>query len=175
MTCEEFTAVLTAHYQVHRVLEPQDIYKLIYQRVFGPEHSVDNLRAAWGRLYVEILHLDETPTSLPLIEPLSSRLCRVNLQPFVQGGGSAEVLWKMFRQTVDEFQPGSLVDLQRTWSLFLDTPWARDYASERLEQFWLHMATADFPPAHHSHGYAAANAPHYRVVLRGLATECLGV
>ena len=174
MICEEFAMVLTTHYQIHQALEPQDIYKLIYQRVFGPEHLVDDLRAAWGRLYLEVLHLAEALAFLPLIEPLSPELCRVNLQPLLRTGGSVEALWEVFRHTIDEFQPGSLVDLQRTWSLFLDSPWARRYAPERLEQFWLSMATADFPPVHHSRGYAEANAPHYRVVLHALATKRLG-
>jgi hypothetical protein len=172
---EEFSAVLAAHYQTYQVLEPQDIYKLVYQRVFGPEHSVVRLSAARERLYLEVLQLPETPTSLPLLEPLSSALCRVNLQPFVQHGGSVGRLWQNFRQTVREFQPGTLEDLQRTWTLFLSTPWARHYAPERLDQFRQQMATADFPPVHHSQAYAKANAPHYRVVLRPLAEAHLGL
>jgi hypothetical protein len=170
---KEFSAVLAAHYQMYQALELQDVYKLVYQRVFGPEHSVVRLRAALERLYLEVLQLPETPTSLPLLEPLSSMLCRVNLQPFVQRGGSVGRLWQSFRQTVREFQPGTPEDLQRTWKLFLSTPWARHYAPERLEQFWQQMTTADFPPVHHSQAYARANAPHYRVVLRPLAEEPL--
>ena len=41
-------------------MQPQDIYKLIYQAVFGPEHSVTHWRAAAENLYLEILHLPET-------------------------------------------------------------------------------------------------------------------
>lgn len=174
MTREEFSAVLAAHYRAHQTLAPQDIYKLIYQCVFGPEHSVENLAAARKRLYLEILQLPETPSSIPLLEPLSPTLCRVNLQPFMQSGGSVEMLWKSFRQTVREFQPGTLVDLQRAWSLFLATPWARHYAPELLEQFWQRMATANFPPVHHSRDYAEADAPHYRVALGSLVAKHLG-
>ncbi|HEY7494282.1 MAG TPA: hypothetical protein VIH59_24675 [Candidatus Tectomicrobia bacterium] len=161
-------AVLTAHYRTYQALALQDVYKLLYQRVFGPEHSVGNLAAARQRLYLEILQLPQAPSAVPLFEPLSLILCRVNLQSFMQSGSSVEQLWQACRQTVREFQPGTLADLQRNWSVFLATPWARRYAPERLVQFWQSMATAGFPPVHHSRAYAEAYAPHYRVILRTL-------
>src|SRR5437899_3232217 len=136
----DLSAVLTAHYQTHQALAPQDVYKLLYQRVFGPEHSVTNLAAARERLYLEILQLPQAPSAVPLFEPLSFVLCRVNLQSFMQSGSSVEQLWKAFRQTVREFQPGTLGDLQRAWSVFLSMPWAQRYAPERLVQFWQSIA-----------------------------------
>jgi hypothetical protein len=169
MTRAEFSAILAAHYQTHAALVPRDVYKLIYQAVFGPEHSIDdNLRAAMERLYLEVLHLPGTPGTAPLLEPLSPLLCRVNLQPFVQQGGSVSALWQCFCQTLREYQPGTLVDLDRLWKFFLATAWAQRYDAACLEQFWQQMATANFAPIHHSRQYAEANAPHYRVVLRVL-------
>ena len=168
MTREEFSTILAAHYQTYQVLEPQDVYKLIYQAVFGPEHSVDNLRAAAERLYLEVLHLPAGPAGVPLLEPLSPLLCRVNLQPFVQQGGDVRGLWNIVRRTVREYQPGTLTDLERYWKFFVVTPWAQRYEAAGLEQFWQCMATANFAPVHHSPSYAEANAPHYRVVLRAL-------
>lgn len=168
---EELFAVLSAHFRVHEALQPQDVYKLIYQRVFGPEHLMANARAAWERLYLEVLQLPQATPTAPLVEPLSPALCRVNLHPFIHRGGSVDGLWNAFRQTARAYKPGMLEDVQRAWHLFLTTPWARGYAPEQLEQFWLRMATADFPPVHHSRAYAAANVPHYRVVLRLLVTD----
>ena len=168
MTREEFTAILAMHYQTHPALAPRDVYKLIYQAVFGPEHSIDNLRTAMERLYLEVLHLPDTPVTVPLLEPLSPLLCRVNLQPFVQQRGSVQALWQCFRQTLREYQPGTLVDLDRLWKFFLATTWAQRYDAACLEQFWQQMATTDFAPVHHSRRYVEANVPHYRVVLRAL-------
>ena len=168
MARAEFSATLAAHYQTHAALAPRDVYKLIYQAVFGPEHSLDNVRAALECLYLEVLHLPDTPVTVPLLEPLSPLLCRVNLQPFVQQGGSVRALWQRFRQTVHEYQPGTLADLDRLWKFFLATTWAQRYDAAYLEQFWQQMATANFAPAHHSRQYAEANAPHYRVVLCAL-------
>jgi hypothetical protein len=167
--------VLAAHYQTHAALAPQDIYKLIYQRVFGPEHSLGQPAAARERLYLEILQLPQTSPSAPLLEPLSSELCRVNLHPFLHSGRSVEALWQVFRQTARTFRPGTLADVQRDWSLFCASAWAQQYPPELLEQFWQRMATEGFPPVHHSRAYTAANAPHYRVVLRALAAEYLGL
>lgn len=171
MTHTALTAILTTQYRLHRDIEPRDIYKLLYQAVFGPEHSIDDPHAAVERLYLEVLHLPTGAASEPLTEPLSSLLCRVNLQPFMQQGGDVRRLWHLVRDTVSTYQPGALVDVQRAWKMFLTTPWARQYDAAVLEQFWLSMASAAFPPVHHSRAYAAANAPHYRVVLRSLVEQ----
>ena len=164
----EFNAVLAAHFEAYSAFAPQDVYKLIYQRVFGPEHLIDDGRAAKEGLYLEVIRLPETLSPMPLLDPLSPLLCRVNLPPYIRKGGSIEVLWRVFRQTASDFQPGTLVDLERHWRLFRKTPWAARYAPEVLEQFWQQMATANFSPVHHSRSYAEAHAPHYRVVLRSL-------
>jgi len=165
--------VLAVHYRAYPALTPQDVYKLIYQRIFGPEHSLANLAAAKERLYLEVLHLPETCRTVPLLEPLSPTLCRVNLQPLVRGKGSIQTLWQAFKQTAREFRPGTLEDLQRAWRLFLASPWAQRSAPEQLEQFWLGMASAEFPPVHHSRVYTAAYAPHYRVVFASLGQPLL--
>jgi len=168
-----YFAVLAAHYQAQQALAPQDVYKLIYQRVFGPEHSLGQPAVARERLYLEILQLPPTAASIPLLEPLSSKLCRVHLHPVLHSGRSIAALWRVFRQTARTFRPGTLADVQRHWRLFCASPWAQQYPPEQLEQFWQRMATEGFPPVHHSPAYAAANAPHYRVVLRALAAEHL--
>ncbi len=165
----DIEAVLAAHFETHRAIDPQDVYKLIYQRVFGPEHAIDNHRAAMEALYLEVVRLPPVPAVMPpLVEPLSSELCRVNLQPFVHGGGSVEHLWQIFRRTARAYSPGTLTDLERDWRRFLSSSWAERYRPEVLDQFWQRMATAGFAAVHHSRAYAESNAPHYRVVLRSL-------
>lgn len=173
MTRDTCSDILAVHYRLYHTLALRDIYKLLYQRVFGPEHSIDDLKAARERLYLEVIQLPEMPVSITMIEPLSSVLCRVNLQPFIQAGGDIGRLWKVFRQTVRDFQPGSLADFQGDWRHFRNTCWAQRYAPELLEQFWQRMATADFPPVHHSRRYTEAHAPHYRVICRSLAEAVL--
>jgi len=170
----DFEAVLTAHFETHRAIDPQDVYKLIYQRVFGPEHAINDHRAAMEALYLEVLRLPPAPTVMPpLIEPLSPELYRINLQTFVHHRGSVERLWRQFRRTAQTYTSGTLVDLQRDWRRFLSSPWAQRYAPEVLDQFWQRMATAGFAAVHHSRGYAETNAPHYRVVWRHLVEQHL--
>jgi len=173
MTRDTLSDILALQYRLYQTLELRDIYKLLYQRVFGPEHSVDHLRAARERLYLEAIQLPDTSASIPMLEPLSSVLCRINLQPFTQAGGDLAWLWQVLRRTVCNFRPGVQAALQHDWSHFRNTSWAQRYAPELLEQFWQRMATADFPPVHHSRHYTEAHAPHYRVVCRSLAEAVL--
>ena len=171
MNRDDVAAVLAAHFEMHRGLEPQDIYKLLYQGVLGPEHVMDDVRAAKKSLYLEVVRLLPAARAIqPILEPLSPALCRVNLQPFIQVGGSVDIVWRLLRQTARDYKSGTLTDLERSWRYFLATPWASLYAPEILAQFWQRMATAGFPPVHHSRSYAEANAPHYRVVMRHLVT-----
>jgi len=171
---DDLASVLAVHFETYRNLEPQDIYKLLYQRVLGPEHLIDNARAAQEQLYLEVLHLPEAIDAQSILVPLSPELCRLNLQPYIQSGGNVDVVWRLFRQTAGEYQPGTLVDLERAWRSFRATPWAVHYRPAKLDQFWQYLATANFPSVHHSRGYAEVNQPHYRVVLRHLVTEQLG-
>jgi hypothetical protein len=175
MTPADLSAVLATHYQTHQALMPQDVYKLLYQGVFGPEHSLTNKAAAVQALYLEVLHLPAAATMLPLVEPLSPILCRVNLQPFMQQSGNLRALWRLFWHTAQVYVPGTVEELTYYWHLFLTTPWAQTYEPASLEQFWQHMATASFPPVHHSRLYTAANTPHYRVVLRAPLVSLLGM
>lgn len=173
MTQDTWPDVLAIHYRLYQSLELPDVYKLLYQRVFGPEHSIGDPRTARKRLYLEVIQLPETPASIAMIEPLSSVLCRVNLQPFIQAGGDIGCLWRVFRQTVRDFQPGDLADFQGDWNRFRNSPWVQRYDPALLGQFWQRMATANFPPVHHSRGYSMAYAPHYRVVCRSLVETVL--
>jgi hypothetical protein len=134
---------------------------------------VTQWRVAAESLYLEILHVPDTPAEEPLLEPVSPQLCRVNLQPYKAQGHSVQSLWALFKQTIRTYAPGTLDDLVRYWKFFLATPWATQYSSPILEQFWQRMATADFQPVHHSRAYATTNHPHYRVVLRHLAEQRL--
>ena len=171
----DIEAVLAAHFETHRAIEPQDVYKLLYQRVFGPEHAIDHRRAAMEALYLEVLQLPPAPAVMPpLVEPLSPNLSRVNIQPFVHGRGSIDLLWRRFYRTAQTHKAGTLADLERDWRRFLGSVWAQRYAPEVLEQFWQRMATAGFTAVHHSRGYAEANAPHYRVVLQALLPDLPG-
>jgi hypothetical protein len=174
MNRDDMTAVLAIHFETHQALAPQDVYKLLYQGVMGPEHLIADPRAARERLYLEVLHLPAEHGVQSILEPVSPVLCRINLQPYVQGGGSVAILWRLFRQTARDYKPGTLVDLDRAWRCFRSTSWAARYTPEKLEQFWQCMATAGFPSVHHSRGYAEANKPHYRVVLRELMADKLG-
>lgn len=168
MANDEFAAVLAAHFEVYAALELQDVYKLLYQRVFGHEHLIGNPRAAKEELYLEVVRLPVLPVSVPLIDPLSSRLCRINLQPYIQSNGDIATLWQMFRQTTREYQPGTVSDLEYYWRIFLTSPWAERFPSPVQVQFWQQMATVGFAPVHHSRGYTSVYTPHYRVVLRSL-------
>ena len=74
----DFTFYLEEQIKLHPSIQLQDILKMCYQSVFGPEHmlaDVDRAKAYFMQEY------NATPTdfSAPLFEPLSDTFCRVNL------------------------------------------------------------------------------------------------
>jgi hypothetical protein len=177
------TAILDWHRQRYPLLRAQDIYKLVYQGVFGPGHIITSAAAARRALESELAALevkgqkarvkrqesDEEP-----IDP-SGRLVRVNLRPLLGEGGrmkeegrrSAGYEW-LVRALVDSARivKGSRVQMARRLSSAIR--WCRaslpGQAAE-LDEIATPAREANYPAFHHSPAYRRAYRPAYRVVI----------
>ena len=149
-------------------LEVQDLYKLIYQGIFGSEHAVIDASQARVWLEREVEVLAEGPEE-PVIVPISpdGRIARVNLRPYVAGGGNLEALLEAFLRTAREHK-GTAEQLRQYWGVAeqMAEETAIGIAVNALKRFFEEMEAQGFPAAHHSEAYRRAYRPAYRVVAR---------
>lgn len=181
----------------HEAAEPgaaaEDVYKLLFQGLLGPAHAgIDSagalawLREEWARARREAAApaADAAPATAPL-EPIrpDSLLVRVHLGPLL-----ARALRGVPAAAESSVTAGALARLAgafaRTAAVWRGAPdllpalWGRAAAdtalwggaagAARAADLGAAMAAAGWPARHHSAGYAARRAPHYRVVARDL-------
>ena len=151
-------------------MEPQDVYKLIYQATLGSRHAgLDAVMAArW--LERELRDLGPGPDE-PATDTISvdGRMVRVNLRPYLAAGGDRAALLRAFVRTAQEFR-GSTADLRRQLG------YVERMASDReirlsavaLRGYFARMRAAGYPAVEHSAAYEWAYRPAYRVVLGAL-------
>ncbi len=158
--------LITFHLELHKGCRPPDIYKLLHQSVFGPEHL--------GRYLSESTIREEMKTPFfereSLVEPISvdGGACRINLRPAAQQGIAANVLATAVRQSTTTFDR----DMKRFSRVWLEAErllkrWPRKrFSEEEIERFSRMVEARKFPPLHHSDSYRKYNRPAYRVLAR---------
>lgn len=163
---ETLRRILAQHAARYPRLQVQDLYKLLYQAVWGSEHAVGDAGEACTRLEREAAALGEGPVE-PVIEPISpdGHIVRVNLRPYLAGGGALPALLEAFLRTARS-RRGSAEQFGQYWACAERMAWegALNLAREELQEFFLEMAARGFPAVHHSEEYRRAYRPAYRVV-----------
>lgn len=166
----DFAEVVAEHLRRYPGLEIQDLYKLAFQAAMGAEHAVPSREAARAWLEREIAGLVMTSAE-PLSDPLSpdGELVRINLRPFIDVGGDADMLLDAFVQTATDFE-GSSSRLEEYWSTIesMAASGRLPFGREDLQRFRVEMKERGWPALHHSATYDRLYHPAYRVVLRRL-------
>ncbi len=156
------------HLQHHRSLDVQDIYKCLYQGVFGAEHLLLNVNKA------RIFFFDEfdriaAENKQPLVEPVSvdGQIIRVNFAPYKATGGPAEKLWEVFKDSARAFTPQHGL-LEELWTQFysLGQNGHLPFDPDKISEFGHMQKQKGYPPQHHTPDYRRNNHPAYRVVLK---------
>lgn len=147
--------------------EVRDLYKLIYQAAMGSEHAAQDIVAAHKRLQRELNGLAEGPEE-PIVDPISpdGGIVRINLRPYIAGGGDPSALVVAFIRTANEYK-GTRANLRRYWSYAERMAEAQQlpFAPSALGGFFANMEAERFPAVHHSQVYRAAYHPAYRVIV----------
>ena len=155
------TDLIQYHRSIHENLEIADVYKLLYQGVFGPAHLLQNSEAAKAWLEREFTEVDPNSTE-PLTEPVSldGEIIRVNLRPFKMKGWLVE---KLFQTMVLSARgtKGNRDDFLKLW--------------DELIVFDIEISKNDLPLIHHSQDYMEMNKPAYRVVRRKIFEKMLDI
>jgi len=94
---------------------PRDVYKLIYQRYLDRSTALTSARAMEACTSKSC-----TCQTRPVTMPYSnhSRLCCVESSALCAAGGERAALWQVFPPDWREYQPGTLVRLDRLWKFF---------------------------------------------------------
>jgi hypothetical protein len=148
-------------------MEPQDVYKLLYQATLGSRHAGLDSAMAAGWLDRELREMGPGPDEAA-IDTISAdgRMVRVNLRPYLAAGGDRAALLRAFVRTAREFR-GSSADLRRQLGYVerMASAGELQLPAGALRRYFARMQAAGYPAVDHSAAYLAVYRPAYRVVL----------
>jgi hypothetical protein len=158
--------LITYHLHLHKGVELRDIYKLIHQSVFGPEHLG---AGASERAILEESNSPGVEFEEPLLEPISvdASACRLNLRVARTRGIAPPSIAQALRRSAGKFSR-SPDELDRLWEEVGNSlkGLSGGFGREDYEKLTRLVSEKDFPPLHHSGSYRKYNRPAYRVLVR---------
>ena len=162
---KHFETYFLEQLQIHPSMEPRDVVKLCYQAAFGAEHLLQDMERAKKYLLEEFQAVEAR--DIPLYEPVSSDICRVNLSAWKFRGLPAEWLFGLFaaspfggengKSAFQEYlqAAGKIVKTEAVW-----------FSAEEWEGYLAEYEKNGLSPVHHSQQYREKELPAYRVVSR---------
>ncbi len=153
------------HVKLRPAAKAQDIYKLLYQGVFGVGHIISD--RAWDVLEEEADRINlEDHLDDPLFEPVSpdGSMVRVNLRQYINQGNDLKTLFQVMKKSAMHI--GDPEMFLGYWSSF------KKLVSEGELNFdWGEIKMLDelierdgVKPIHHTEAYREAYYPAYRVI-----------
>ena len=164
------TEYLAEELRRHPSLAPADVAKLCYQAARGAEHLLSDLDRARGYLERE---LEMTPADgeMPLTEPISDTVARVNLAAWKARGLSSEPLFELFAATASVKREEDLLPLYLAQAGEWLSCLRGSITPDQWQTFLSRYEAEGCPPIHHSDAYRKAEHPAYRIVRRDLLRE----
>lgn len=160
-------ALIREHLERRPLMRATDVYKLLYQGVFGVGHIMGDDAWNWLEAEVEKVDLDDHPEE-PLLEDVSAdgSMVRVNLRPYLRRGLPLDKLFSAMRETAQV--KGSPEEFLEAWDVFkgLVSSGKVHFDLEELEALDGELQVEGCRPQHHSETYREAYHPKYRVVRR---------
>ena len=159
--------LIDEHIARHPVMEPSDVYKLLYQGVLGPKHLIASPAdfAAQLRAEYQDVSSDETEPLWEAVRP-DGALVRLNLRPLKAQGGDVEQLIAACLRTAERVW-GTKEELRDVWAEFVELCRAGQWEIFSLPEvltFSAWLGEHDYPSVHHSVRYKEASKPAYRLV-----------
>lgn len=164
-------ALIRFHMHRHAFMHFEDIYKLLYQDTFGPQHLLKDEGNALKALQAEWQTLDLAKEE-PLCEPLSasSPFVRLNLRPYKKLKNPLQQLWDMLQKSAaTETTVSFEQQLDKIYALAQSNKIALN--SREWLCFCKKQKTLNYPVLHHSQAYRQHSRPAYRVILTTLLPE----
>lgn len=153
------------HQKLRPDLEIADVYKMLYQSVFGIQHILNDRAKQYLEKELSTLEMSKLPHE-PLIENISTdnQMIRVNLRPFKTQGLSSDKLFFAMVTSAKETL-GTQKAFMGLWSQFksLVETGKLNFDKSSLEDFDKKVKKENYPPFHHSERYRKSYSPAYRV------------
>lgn len=158
--------IILLHLKRRPLMRARDIYKLLYQAVFGVGHIMGE--EAWQRLKEETERIDpEDHPEEPLVEEISpnGEMIRVNLRPFLRMKLPLDALYRAMLETQ---ATGNAEDIKRYWQILYNMikRGKIDLPSDEVRKIQSELQSGKPKPKHHTDEYRTAYYPAYRVVER---------
>lgn len=156
--------------QLHPAMEPQDVYKMMFQAAFGAEHILQEKEAAY--VYLKREFEETEPSDELLYEQIGEGICRVNLGAWKQRHLPLEWLFRMFAGSVEaecrkqEMQEAAAESFQQYEREAKEAvkEGRFSFSYEDFEEYAKNYHQADPHPVHHSEAYRRSEHPAYRLV-----------
>ena len=162
----DLAELIDYHLRLHEGVEVRDIYKLLHQSVFGPEHLGEGVTI--DAIAVEMQEAEEVDFDEPLIEPISvdGEACRINLRLAKKQDIPAQLISQATFRSAPAF-PVNTARLDILWREFRDSleKLSVEYSLTDYEEISNLAGEKGFPPLHHSDRYRNLNRPAYRVLM----------
>ena len=159
--------IIEIHLLRYPAMTARDVYKLLYQGILGPEHSMPSAEifTAWLEQELAGLQLDASQPLLEAIRP-DGALQRIHLRPWLASGQALDELVRACLETGHR-KWGTPEELVRTWRWFLEGVAQGAYPTishAESQAFDALLRLHDYPAAHHSTGYVTFYQPAYRLI-----------
>ncbi len=158
--------LIIEHMMLRPYAHPRDIYKLLYQGVYGVGHIVTD--KAWNVLEEEAGRINlQDHAEDPLIEPVApdGSMVRVNLRQYINGGGDLKTLYDVMIESAKH--KGDEKVFHDYWKQYKELVEDGIFPVQRDEIKAMDEAinSEGVKPRHHTEPYREAYYPAYRVVV----------
>jgi hypothetical protein len=162
------------HLSWYPLMQPRDVYKLVFQGVMGSEHLISSPDGFIKYLAEEFEPLLPEPAGR-LLEPIRSdqSLYRINLRPYKALQLGTDILIPPLLETARTFL-GDPSQLQAEWMDFVQSCEQRqilDFKIAEIHQFTAWLEGLSFPAVHHSEIYRREYQPAYRLISAQFAHQ----
>ena len=164
---ESLLELLKLHLGWYPLMEPRDVYKLLYQGVMGSEHLLASQLEFIRYLRSEFEPLKTDPGQI-LFEPIRTdgKLFRVNLRSYKSRWLGLDSLFSPLIETA-QLITGTQGELRMVWQDFIQLCTNGQFVNfklDTLQQFSCWLEQIEFSAVHHSEVYEHNYQPAYRLI-----------
>jgi len=163
---QKWEKILKGQLELYPEMQPQDIYKFVYQAIFGPAHLGAQKDKMVQYLKWEINSITKMPQN-KLIERIhpEDKYIRIDLKKFKAKNGKIDLLGETLFLSCKKEADG-IAELKEVLSIIkgLIKTNAINIKSNKFIEYINKLESLNFPVPHHSEEYTAQYKPAYRVV-----------